>query len=320
MRKKLTHALAAALAMFIASPAIADGPGDPGPNVAAPPVRAQPVTPPAQPQTPAAQPAADLGPPPVGRTGQLAFDDVSYNVPQGYKFYPAAEALAYLQRNNAATPSGAVLGLIARDGVDVRRPGAWATVLSYDAIGYVQPETASGLADASFEPSVRSARTAQNRAFEGFETAPALAAETQRLTWAERAGRPGAQGAQGPDYRHEIKALGRYGVAGLTTIGSADQAPEIGAAAAALASGLTFPAGRTHGEFVAANDQVSAYSVPALVTGVAAAPEAAVASTDGGQTGFGGLAGWFPWIAVGAIGLAIAGYMLMRGRRNEDDD
>ena len=54
------------------------------------------------------------------------------------------------------------------------------------------------------------------------------------------------------------------------------------------------------------------------MTGAAAAPEAAAASSDAGQTGFGGLAGWFPWVAVGAIGLAIAGYMLMRGRREED--
>ncbi|HRO04374.1 MAG TPA: hypothetical protein PLS69_12295, partial [Terricaulis sp.] len=106
MRKKLTHALAAALAIFIAAPAFADGPGDAGPNVAAPPVRAQPATPPpaAAAPAPAAQPAADPGPMPEGRTGQLAFDDVSYTVPAGYKFYPASEALAYLQRNDAATP------------------------------------------------------------------------------------------------------------------------------------------------------------------------------------------------------------------------
>lgn len=303
MRKKLTHALAAAIALLFAAPALADGPGDAGPDVAAPPVRAQPMAP--------AAAAID------GRTGVIAMDDISFNVPAGYKFYPASEALTYLQRNNAVSPPGAVLGLIARDGVNVRQPGAWATIVSYDAIGYVQSETASGLADASFESSVRDARALQNRPFEGFAEAPAYAAETQRLVWAERSAPPGGQGA---DLRHEVKALGRYGVAGLTTIGSADQMGEIVTASAALSSALSFPAGRTHGEFVAASDQVSAFSVPALVTGVAAEPAAAAATTDSGQTGFGGLAGWFPWIAVGAIGLAIAGYMLMRNRRSDDEE
>lgn len=304
MRKKLTHALAAAMALLIAAPAFADGPGDAGPNVAAPPVRAQPIPPSATP--------SELS----GQTGAIAMDDIAFNVPAGYKFYPASEALAYLQRNNAATPPGAVLGLVARDNLDVRQPGVWATVVSYDAIGYVPGETASGLADASFESSVRDARALQNRAFEGFALEPAFEAAGPSLTWAERSGRPGSQGA---DLRYETKALGRYGVAGLTTIGSADQMGEITVAAIGLQSALTFPDGRKHAEFQAASDQVSAYSVPGLITGVPAQADAAAASSDGGQTGFGGLAGWFPWIAVGAIGLAIAGYMLMRGRREEED-
>lgn len=305
MRKKLTHALAAALALFIAAPAFADGPGDAGPDVAAPPVRAQPIP-----------PSNDSAAPAQGRTGAVALDDIALNVPAGYVFYPASEALGFLQRNNASTPPGAVLGLLAREGANVRQPGTWATVVSYDAIGYVQPTTASGLGDSNFEANVRDARASQNRPFEGFATNPAFTSETARLRWAERAARPGSQGA---DLRVEEKAMGRYGVAGLTTIGSADQLGDIIVASSALSSMLSFPAGRAHSEFDAAADQVSAFTVPGLVTGVAQQPEAAVAAAETGQTGFGGLAGWFPWIAVGAIGLAIAGYMLMRGRRNEDE-
>jgi uncharacterized membrane-anchored protein len=301
MRKKLTHALAAALAFLFAPMAYADGPGDAGPDVAAPPVRSQPP-PPAN--------AAALD----GRTGQIALDDIVLNVPAGYKFYPASEAYAYLQRNNAATPPGAVLGLVARDGADVRQPGTWATVVSYDAIGYVQRETAPGLSDAGFEASVRDARNAQNRPFEGFAMEPEFDAAAPALSWAERAARPGSQGA---DLRTEDKLLGRNGVAGLTSIGSADQMGEMLVAASTLRGMLSFPAGRRHADFDPASDQVSAFTVPALVTGIAAQTDAAPAA-DTGQTGFGGLAGWFPWIAVGAIGLAIAGYMLMRGRREED--
>lgn len=311
MRKNLTLALAAALALLIAGPALADGPGDAGPDVAAPPVRAAPSTP----QPAAAQPAAA-----EGRSGVIALGDgLTIHVPQGYRFYSAQEAYAYLQRNNAPAPAGTVFGLLARRDADIRAQDTWATVISYDAIGYVSPETAAGLGDTRFEAEVRAARQSQNRVFEGFAAQPAFEATTPSLTWAERILSPGSRGK---DLRYEQKLLGRYGVACLTSIGTADQMTEIAAAAGEMAAMLSFPEGNRHGDFQAASDQVSAYSVPGLVTGVAAsAPQAvadAASSGGGGQTNFGGLAGWFPWVALGVIVLAIAGFLMMR-RRGEDD-
>jgi uncharacterized membrane-anchored protein len=312
MRKNLTRAMLAALALFIAAPAMADGPGNPGPNVAAPPVRAAPVTPP-----------ADAGAAPEGRTGvmPLGNDGLSLNVPAGYRFYSAAEAQAYLQRANQTAPSGVTYGLIARRGEDIRAPGTWATVVSYDAIGYVQPETASGLSDTNFENDVREARTTQNRRFESFAADPSFSTETPYLVWAENVAAPG--GAGGKDLRYEQKILGRDGVVGMTSIGSADQMPQIAAAAADLRGMLTFPETKRHSDFDAAVDEVSAYSVPGLVTGVPTAQPQAVAdaaATGGtGQTAFGGLSGYFPWIALGVVVLAGAGYLLMR-RRGEDDE
>jgi hypothetical protein len=58
--------------------------------------------------------------------------------------------------------------------------------------------------------------------------------------------------------------------------------------------------------------------VPGLVTGVPQPQaQAAAEPVQDGQTAFGGLSGWFPWIAVGVIVLAVGGYLLMR-RRSED--
>jgi hypothetical protein len=87
---------------------------------------------------------------------------------------------------------------------------------------------------------------------------------------------------------------------------------------------LSLPEGQRHADFQAASDQVSAYSVPGLVTGVASAQPQAIAdaATTGGtgQTAFGGLSGYFPWIALGVVVLAGAGYMLMRRRKDDEDD
>lgn len=312
MRKNLTLAVLAALALFVAAPAYADGPGDGGPNVAAPPVRAAPVT--------TADPAAA----PIGRSGviPLGNDGLSLNVPDGYKFYSAEEAQRFLQAANQAAPSGVVYGLIARTGEDIRAPGTWATVISYDAIGYVQPETASGLSDANFETQVRDARSTQNRRFESFAADPSFSTETPHLVWAENVAAPG--GASGRDLRYEQRVLGRNGVVGMTSIGSADQLPAIETAAGDLRGMLTFPQGQRHADFQAASDMVSAYSVPGLVTGVPNAQPQAVAdaaATGGtGQTAFGGLSGYFPWIALGVVVLAGAGYMLMRRRRDDDEE
>jgi uncharacterized membrane-anchored protein len=321
MRNNLTRAMLAALAILIAPAAFADGPGDGGPNEAAPPVRAAPTTPP----PPAPAPAATTTQPtaaPEGRTGVIPLGNggLSLNVPANYRFYSAAEARAYLQRANQQAPSGEIYGLLARNGEDIRAPGTWATVVSYEAIGYVQPETASGLSDTNFETQVRDARQTQSRRFEGFATAPSFNAEAPYVVWAERVAAPG--GAGGKDLRYEQKIMGREGVAGMTSIGSADQQPAIAAAATELRAMLSFPEGKRHADFQAASDTVSEYSVPGLVTGVATPRTQLVnvaETTGSGQTAFGGLSGYFPWIALGVIVLAGAGYLLMR-RRDDDEE
>ncbi len=305
MRTIITRAALAALALLFAPAAYADGRGDAGSDVAAPPARAAPAT--------------DSSVPADGRSGVIPLgEDAALNVPASYRYYSAAEAHAFLQRNNAAAPSGTVLGMVAPASVDVRAPGAWATIVSYDPVGYVQPETAAGLGDSGFEEQVRGARAEQRRTFEGFIAAPAFDASAPHVVWAERTSAPGAGGK---DLRHEQKSLGRYGVAALTSIGSADQMGEITAAAADLQAMMSFPEGRRHADFQAASDQVSAYSVPGLVTGVPTPTQnvAQVASTEG-QTSFGGLSGWFPWIALGVVVLAIFGGVVMRNRKKDEEE
>ncbi|MEJ0058687.1 MAG: hypothetical protein WDM79_03430 [Terricaulis sp.] len=99
-------------------------------DVAAPPIRATPAPAPA----PVAAPAAAE----VGRTGAIPLRDGAFTltVPAGYRFYSADAARAYLRRNNAIAPRGEVLGLLAPVNARLDAPDLWATVVSYDAIGY----------------------------------------------------------------------------------------------------------------------------------------------------------------------------------------
>lgn len=309
MRKLITQLAAALLfAVGFATTAYADGHGNAGRDIAAPPTHEAPVH-----QTTA---------PEAGRTGQISLQNgqLSLNVPHGWKFYSAEEAYAFLQRTKSSAPTGSVLGLLARDGVNPRQDNTWATVVSYDEIGYVQPQTASGLTDANFEQSVRAARQTQSRSFEGFAEQPAFETATPTLAWAEHQAAPGTGGA---DLRMEKKFLGRKGVATLTTIGAADQQDKMQKGIDELTPALIFTDGNRAADFQAASDTVSSYSVPGLVTGVptpATAPQAAADTSGQSQTSFGGLSGMFPWIALGVIVLAGLGFLATRRKKPEDEE
>ena len=291
-----------AAAILASTPAaFADGPGPAQPNVAAPPVTTTPA-----PQTPA----------PQGRSGAIDLMNgaVHLNVPAGWLFYSADEAQAFLARNGAPAPSGTVLGLLAREDQRIDQPGAWASVVSFQNIGYVQSTTAGALAAPTLEADVRAARTQQQRRFEGFAAPPAFTPASADLTWAERVAAPGAGGK---DMRYEGRKLGRNGVVALTSIGSADQQPAMAAAAPEMLAMISFGTGQAYTDFVQ-GDRVSTFTLPALVTGVEPVAPAPVAQQpqESGQTGWAGLSGWFPVIAFGVIALAIGGYALTRRRRS----
>jgi len=302
--RALRGVLIAACLLAAAPSALADGPGNPGPNVAAPPVHTAPA-----PTTAA----------PEGRSGMIDLGQggLSLNVPSGYRFYSPEQAYAFLQSNNAAAPACTVLGMVAPANERIDRPGAWATIVGYKDIGYVPATTASGLTAPTFEADVRAARQTQNRTFEGFAVQPAFDDSAAGLSWAERAAAPGSGGK---DLRYEQDKLGRHGVACMTSIGSADQMSAMMAAAPDLSSMVSFAEGQRYGDYQAGTDTVSAFTVPALVTGVAPVAQAIVATTvtttDQTPSGFAGLSGYFPWIALGVVVLAGLGYLFTRRRKD----
>ncbi len=314
------------LAALMASPAFADGRhARPTPDVAAPPVQQAPVrAAPIAPATPATLPA------PIGQTGAIALPaetGLALNVPRSYRFYTADAAQEFLRRNNAAAPSGQILGLLMPAATNPTTADAWGVVLSYQPIGHVATDGTAKLADPALEAQVRAARVGANRPFEGFAQPPVFVLATPSLSWAERSAAPGVGGR---DLRYEIRMLGRTAVSGLTAVGSQDQLPAVTAAAPDLMTMLTFGAGQRYSDFSQGADQVSAYDLAALVIGAPEASQGLVAdaaSAEGGglqtvSSGGGGLlGGLFPWIAGGVVVLAGIGYLVARmmSRRNADD-
>jgi hypothetical protein len=89
------------------------------------------------------------------------------------------------------------------------------------------------------------------------------------------------------------------------------------AASPDLVGMVQFSEDQAYGAFEAASDPASAYGVPQLVTGVSGSADHLIAegaSVNGGTRGGGGLAGLFPWIALGVIALAGAGFLMTRKR------
>ena len=299
----------------------------PAPSAA--PLRAAPVQPsaaPAQP-APAAAPAAATAAPAAApaaaaapRTGAITLADgaVVVTTPAGFEFWPAAEAQAYLQRANAPAARGQVQGMLAPAGSRPTQANFWGTVVAYEPIGHVAADSAPGLQAASFEADVRAARTAEQRGFEGFAAQPAFDPAGASLSWAERSA---ATAANARDLRHEQRVLGRAGVVSLTTVARNDQLGAINAAAPDMLGSVAFPAGRRYADFIAQTDPASSYDLPGLITGrqseVATAAGAQGLAAVPEKTQGAGIQGWFPWIAVGVVVLAVLGWFVM-GRRNKD--
>ncbi len=301
------------------APAAQAAPLRPAPVQVAPapaqaPVRAAPL----QRQSAAPAPAA-----PAARAGQISLADgaVTLTVPAGFELLSPAEAQAYLQRAGAPAPRGDILGLVAPVGVATTSADFWGSVLAYEALGYVPPDNAAALTAPAFEGAVRTARTSAARGFERFETAPAFS-PAGALSWAERTA---PDGPATRNIRHEQRALGRGGVASLTSVVRANQLGQLVAAMPAFMQGLSFPAGQRYGD-ATASDRRAAVDLPGLVTGeqnvasaAAATGQGFVQTNAGGQAGGAGLQGLFPWIALGVIALAALGWFAM-GRRDRAAD
>lgn len=312
------------------------------------PPTAAPITPPAtkaeapKVELPATAPTAPDG----AKAGLISLDEgVTLNVPQGWAFWPAADAQTYLRRIQATTPQGRVLGIIAPA---ERRPtdaDFWGAVVTFSGIGRVSETRAERFTAMDFLDEARAARPSGGSRLAGFPIAPAYDPGRKLVTWAERIdGAPGDR-----PLRLEHRLLGRRGVAGLTTAAKTDQQPLLAASSSILSGMLGFSAGNGAAD-ITATDPAPVFDLPGVITnrpigqtpavtaansgggglkttplvtteadasGGGALSPASAAAAGGGLMGM--LDGWFQWVALGILALAALPWIIFQ-RTDADID
>jgi hypothetical protein len=281
----------------------------------------------------------------------LADGALILNVPKGYFFLPASEAMAHLRRINASTPSGNVLGLLAPDGSRPTDEGFWGAVVSYNPTGYVAPERADRFRAPDFLQEVRESRIGNQPKPDSFALLPGFDPTRSGAGWAEQMAAPANAGANARTLRYEQRLLGRQGVAGMTIDARADQLSAVSAAAPSMFAMMSFAPGKAYSDYATGKDPAPQFDLPSLLTNkpraAATSPNATVAG--GGEVKGGGFTAppattgatnasvepanageapnafmalvrqpWFPFLGIGLVVLAIAPWLLGRRRRAEE--
>lgn len=261
---------------------------------------------------------------PAGRSGLIAVpaSDLALTVPTSFLFYPPDAARAHLGRVGAPTPTGDIVGMLAPADLTPGQDDFWGAVLTYQQIGRVDAATASGLADAGFDQTVRQARASAQRSFQRFETPPSFVASQNALNWVEQTAQPQPTAFA---YRAEGRILGRRGVAGVTAPARADQLAQVKALSPTLAGMIGFSQGNAYADYNAQIDTASVYTVPGLVTNLPATGVAQAASAGGPEARpdagkDGATTNYLPWLVGGAAAVGLLAWLALGTRRRLEDE
>lgn len=321
--------------LMLSGPASADGAGPALPKAATPQAAERPAPTPLPTGTVTKDDGTTVLPdgataPPetVGKNGDipLANGALRLFVPANYYFMPAAEARAHLQRINAPTPPGEVLGMIAPVNSRPLDDAFWGAVISSNPLGYVAEQRSDRFSAPDFPDEVRAARPAPAPRLESFAVQPSHDPVRHATTWTERYAAPNAAARS---VRAEQRILGRDAVAGVTIDGRPDQIATITAALPEIGRMVNFAPGKRYTDFVAGTDPAAAYDLPSLLTlkarpGGAATPAVEPATEPGAAPqsalNMAGLTKWLPWAGAGLLVLALIPWLVGRSRRRKDED
>ncbi len=314
--------------LMLTGPAAADGPGPAAPKGTVRPATPLPPGSVTKEDGTTVLPGGVTAPPEtVGKNGDipLANGALRLFVPTTYYFMTAAEARAHLQRINAPSPAGEVLGMIAPANSRPLDDAFWGAVISYNPLGHVAEQRSDRFSAPDFPDEVRAARPAPAPRLESFAVLPSHDPVRHATSWTERypAATPTARSV-----RSEQRILGRDAVAGVTIDGRPDQIATITAALPEIGRMVTFAPGKAYGDYVTGTDAQPAYDLPSLLT-LKGRPAGAVtpAVEPAGEPGaapqsalnMASLTKWLPWAGAGLLVLALIPWLVGRSRRRKDE-
>ncbi len=250
-------------------------------------------------------------------TIRLSEGDADLQVPPGFRFLDAKQAVYVLSELWGNPPDSSVLGMLVPASGGVVSPDSWAFTINYDPMGYVKDDDAADINYTNLlkeqQKDVQEAN--KHREALGFEpvelvnwaTTPYYDKTNKTLHWAKEL-------QFGEDSLHtlnyNLRVLGRKGIYLLNAIAPMEALPAVQQHVPEVISSVHFKEGSRYADFDSGVDEVAAWTVGGLVAGKVLA-----------KVGFFALLLKF-WklIAIAVAGVGSAAWKWLRGRRKNEEE
>jgi uncharacterized membrane-anchored protein len=212
----------------------------------------------------------------VYKQGEITLDNGIgiLQVPKNFR-YLDAEQSEYVLQDLWGNPAGSgTLGMIVPENISLLAPNAWAFIITYDELGYVEDDDADDIDyDDLLEEMQTDTKTAnEERVKEGYEAIslvgwaakPYYDSEKKVLHWAKEL-KFGE--AEENTLNYNVRILGRKGVLVLNAVASMKEIGEVQASIPQVLSSFTYGDGQKYSDFNPEIDEVAAWTVGGLVAG-----------------------------------------------------
>lgn len=246
-------------------------------------------------------------------------DQATFQVPEGFRFIPAAESARLLQvMGNQTGPS--LLGLVVPGAG--REDAGWIVVLEYVDAGYIKDDDARDWNADELLQNLKDGTEATNEERRkrgigemqvlGWIEPPRYDAAAHRLIWSASTKDKADPGTTPRGVNYNTYALGREGYVSLNLVTEYATIEQEKPIAQQLLAALKFNDGKRYADFNASTDKVAEYGLAALIGGIAAKKLGLFAVIAAFVVKFAKVFG------VAAVGLAGLGAKWFSSRRRKD--
>ena len=205
---------------------------------------------------------------------QLANSIGTLNVPEAFRYLDAAQSRYVLEDLWGNPQDSSVLGMIVPQGRGILADDAWAFIISYEEMGYVEDGDANDINYDDLLEDVKTDAVAENefRTSAGYEpieivgwaSQPFYDADRKVLHWAKE-----IKFGENADntLNYNVRVLGRKGVLVLNAVSPMSELPEVKESITPVLSGFTYADGLKYSDFNPDLDEVAAWTIGGLVAG-----------------------------------------------------